>query len=199
MGILGTALFFLLFVLSVVLHELAHGYAAYYSGDRTPKYQGRLTLNPLHHVDPVGTILLPLLMRIAGSPVVFGWAKPVPINPYNLSSMGFFFVSIAGVATNFVLTIVFALLYRLYPATVFVYVALANFVLMAFNLIPLPPLDGSKVLLSFFPFETRMRVMSYDQYGFILLFVLMGFGFFTGYFNLAYNLFIRVFSAVLAI
>jgi Zn-dependent protease len=179
------------------LHEIAHGYAAKISGDDTAYVSGRLTLNPLAHIDPVGTIPLPILLRLMGSPFIFGWAKPVPINIYKLDSKGLFLVSIAGVLTNFVLSIIFLILYRFIPWTLLLQLSLINFWLMAFNLIPLPPLDGSKVLLSFFSFETRARVMALDQYGFFVLFILLAFNFFNGYFNFVYKAFIAMASLIL--
>src|SRR3989344_2127263 len=101
-------------IFSVIIHEVAHGWAANSLGDPTAKLAGRLTLNPIRHIDPVGTILIPLLLKLSGSPFLFGWAKPVPYNPYNLRNQrwGEAFVAVAGVATNLFLAILFGLLAR---------------------------------------------------------------------------------------
>jgi len=181
----------------VILHEVAHGYAARISGDDTAYLSGRLTFNPLAHIDPLGTIVLPLLLYIMGSPVLFGWAKPVPINLYKLDSKGLFLVSIAGVFTNFVLSLLLLVLYKFIPWSLLLELSLINFWLMAFNLIPLPPLDGSKILLSFFSFETRARVMALDQYGFFIIFVLLALNFFNGYFNLVFRVFMSIANLIL--
>jgi len=105
---------------SVIIHELAHGYVAYSLGDPTAKYEGRLTLNPLKHLDPFGSVILPLLLFVTGSPFLFGWAKPVPINPYNFKDQkyGEIKVSIAGPASNFLLAIIFGLFIRFIPPEV---------------------------------------------------------------------------------
>jgi len=161
-----TSLFFGIIVLafSAILHEVAHGYMAQYLGDPTARLAGRLTLNPLKHIDMVGTILLPALLVLTGSPILIGYAKPVPYNPYNLRGRydeGL--VAGAGPATNILLAIIFGLLVRVFiPAegltafnaplvTAFATIAYVNMLLALFNLIPLPPLDGSKVLSSILP------------------------------------------------
>ena len=197
MNLLNQILFFVLFMYSVILHEVAHGYAARISGDDTAYLSGRLTFSPLAHIDPMGTIVLPLLLYIMGSPVLFGWAKPVPINLYKLDSKGLFLVSIAGVFTNFVLSLLLLVLYNFIPWSLLLQLSLINFWLMAFNLIPLPPLDGSKILLSFFSFETRARVMALDQYGFFIIFVLLALNFFNGYFNLVFRVFMSIANLIL--
>jgi Zn-dependent protease len=185
-------LYFVIFMYCVILHEIAHGYAAKLSGDDTAYVSGRLTLNPIAHIDLIGTIVLPVVLGLLGSPAIFGWAKPVPINMYKLDSKGLFFVSIAGVLTNFLLSLMFLVLYRFIPWSLLLQLSLVNFWLMAFNLIPVPPLDGSKILLSFFSFETRARVMAFDQYGFFLVFILLAMNFFNGYFNWV----VRIFSSM---
>lgn len=173
---------------SVMIHELAHGYVAYSLGDPTAKYEGRLTLNPLKHLDPFGSIILPLLLFIAGSPFLFGWAKPVPVNPYNFTDKkyGDIKVAVAGPASNFLLAIFFGLILRFVPNEIFLmnqglqiafsYIIAINIWLAVFNLIPIPPLDGSWVLFSFLPeslhgFKTFLR-----QYGVVIMVLLIIFG-----------------------
>ena len=145
---------FFILIISVILHEVAHGYMANYLGDPTARLAGRLTLNPLSHIDLVGSILLPALLVFTGSPFLIGYAKPVPYNPYNLkSTWGETLVAAAGPGTNLLLALIFALLIRtggvamtVEMATAFASVVYINLLLALFNLIPLPPLDGSKVL-----------------------------------------------------
>lgn len=166
---------------AVVLHEVAHGYAALMLGDPTAKYAGRLTLNPVRHVDMWGTVLFPLFLYMV-SGIMFGWAKPVPVNYYNLrhGRLGPAIVALAGPFTNLLLLIVFGLLARLSPSGtalpyLFVHIALINGVLMLFNIIPVPPLDGSKVLYVFL--ENRPDVVrALESYGFYILLGLIAFG-----------------------
>ena len=146
-------------IISASLHEAAHGYAALWLGDPTAKLAGRLTMNPLRHLDPLGSVLVPAILAMLGSPILFGWAKPVPYNPYNLTNRrwGEALVAVAGPLSNILLAGVFAIAFRigamsLSPAlaTFFGVVVLVNLALAAFNLMPIPPLDGSKILASFF-------------------------------------------------
>jgi len=149
-------------VFSVIAHEIAHGYVADYLGDPTARLQGRLTLNPVPHIDLFGSIIIPALLIISKAGFVIGWAKPVPYNPYNLKDQqwGTLLVSIAGVAVNFIIALFFGLLIRFAPelgltSAAFLKIAsmvvFLNVVLGVFNLIPVPPLDGSKVLFSLLP------------------------------------------------
>ncbi len=156
-------------VVSVILHEVAHGYMANYLGDPTARLAGRLTLNPIAHIDPIGSILLPALLAVTGSPLLIGYAKPVPYNPYNLrGKFGETLVAASGPGTNLLLALLFALIIRfgavsmtapmLGAFTIIVYV---NLVLAFFNLIPIPPLDGSKVLSGILP---RALAHKYDLF-----------------------------------
>ncbi len=153
-------------IISIIIHEVAHGYAAYALGDPTAKLAGRLTLNPVPHIDLVGSILIPGLLVLSQSSMLFGWAKPVPYNPYNLKSArwGEAIVGFAGVGTNLLLAVIFALIARftfgtdlemlVAPAATIAYI---NLFLGMFNLIPLPPLDGYTVLRGLLP--TRFSLM----------------------------------------
>lgn len=157
-----------LLILSIILHEIAHGYAALYLGDPTAKLAGRLTLNPISHIDPLGSVILPGIMVLTSSPLLFGWAKPVPYNPYNLSygRWGEAFVAFAGAGVNLIIAIVFGILLRVHAeigifsnsfADLAVVVVSINLLLALFNLIPFPPLDGSKVVAALLPYSLWMR------------------------------------------
>ena len=184
-------LFIVILIFSVILHELAHGYSALWLGDPTAKLEGRLTLNPIPHIDFFGSILLPGILLLTNAPLLFGYAKPVPYNPYNLSNQrwGEAFVAFSGAGVNFIVAIFFGLLIRFAPeigitSVTFLGLALTivklNILLGLFNLIPFPPLDGSKVLAAFLPFGMWQRYMtltsSFEKYGpiafigFLLLF-----------------------------
>lgn len=175
---------------SVVIHEVAHGYAALALGDRTAKYAGRLTLNPINHLDPFGSILLPGLLAFFHMPII-GWAKPVLYNPYNLRNQkwGPAIVGAAGPAANFSIALAFGLFVRFIPALqndlagtfFFNFLAIAstiavlNLVLALFNLVPIPPLDGSKVLFALLPYKWHGIETFLTQYGFIMLLVFIFF------------------------
>lgn len=162
---------------SIVLHELAHGWVAWRMGDPTAKSQGRLSLNPLRHLDPVGTIML----FIFG----FGWARPVPVN-FNYirdKKKGLILVSSAGIITNMLLAFLAFFLYRLLSpapgevtATLLYYLAQINIILAAFNLIPIPPLDGSKILMGFLPERLRYSLSRLEPYGFFIIIGLLFLG-----------------------
>lgn len=166
-------------ILSAVVHEFSHGYAAYLLGDPTAQYEGRLTLNPLPHLDIFGSILLPLLLVISHSPFIIGWAKPVPYNPYNLKNrrVGEILVAAAGPVSNIVLALIAGLIINFVPisqaATQFVFmIVLINILLAVFNLMPVPPLDGSKILFNIFPRAIKLRsFMERYSFVFFLLFV----------------------------
>jgi Zn-dependent protease len=171
---------FIILVISIVIHEVSHGYAAYIQGDLTAYYEDRLTLNPLKHVDPIGSVLVPLVTSIMGFP--FGWAKPVPFNPYNLRNQrwGEMFVAIAGPGSNIAIAIIFGLIVRFsnMPLTspfigFSMIVIWVNLALAVFNLIPIPPLDGSKVLFAFLPYQLQRYRIALEQYSFFLVLILI--------------------------
>ncbi|OGZ69895.1 MAG: hypothetical protein A3F47_01130 [Candidatus Staskawiczbacteria bacterium RIFCSPHIGHO2_12_FULL_38_11] len=185
MEIIITIFSLIVLLFSVIIHELSHGYVANSLGDPTAKYEGRLTLNPLKHLDPFGSVILPLLLFIAGSAVLIGWAKPVPVNPYNLKDQkwGSLKVSIAGPLSNMALAIFFGLLIRFIPYSVFnavpgfflifSFVVQINIMLAIFNLIPIPPLDGSWILFNLLPPGFEKVKIFLQQYGiFILIFLI---------------------------
>jgi Zn-dependent protease len=186
--------YILILLFSVVIHEVSHGLAAFALGDPTAKYMGRLTLNPLKHLDPVGSILVPLITTWAGLP--FGWAKPVPYNPYNLRDQkyGPAMVGAAGPLSNIALAVVFGLMLRFFPTIsgvtgsasaqvlqsfgeIFLMIVRVNLVLAVFNLVPLPPLDGSKLLFAVLPYKYKYVEALLEQYGMILLLLFVFFGF----------------------
>ena len=176
------------FVIAVVFHEYAHGLVSNIWGDTTAKDAGRLTLNPLPHIDPVGTLLFPIINMASGMNILFGWAKPVPIDPRRFRKYrpGLFWVSIAGVSMNFLLAIISAFIYaaiKLWmPEDFYLYEPLSamaivsvqlNYALGIFNLIPLPPLDGSKVIQSFLPLRAAQQYEKIARYSFFILMALL--------------------------
>lgn len=179
------ALSIVILLFSVIVHEVTHGLIALKFGDTTAQRAGRLTLNPIPHIDLFGTILLPALLIFTGSPILFGWAKPVPVNPLNFSNLrkGELFVSAAGILANFSLAILAALIYHLlnalpqtFPALVgslLRFTVIINLVLGVFNLFPIPPLDGSKVLMSQLPLNLARSYQKIEPYGILLILLLM--------------------------
>ena len=171
---------------SVIVHEVAHGFVAYKRGDSTAKLMGRLTLNPIYHIDIFGSIILPACLLLVGAPA-FGWAKPVPVNMYNLKNpkRDMIFVSLAGVTANFLLAVVagaimflirssgaeVSVLYSIY--IIMQYVIVINIVLMIFNLIPIPPLDGSRVVLFLLPRDLAQKYAKIERYGFWIILILL--------------------------
>ncbi len=177
---------FPLFMLAVIVHEVSHGWLALRLGDPTALNAGRLTLNPLKHVDPVGTVLLPLVMLAMRAPFVFGWAKPVPINAMNLRhpKRDMLWVGVAGPAANFLLAFGVALGLQLaggWVPPVGVSLAktliLINLVLGTFNLVPIPPLDGSRILVGILPPVAAKALLSLESWGIVVVFGLLYLGF----------------------
>ncbi len=159
---------------SVILHEIAHGLVASWFGDDTAKHSGRLTLNPLEHLDPIGTLMLLF--------IGFGWAKPVPVNYNNLRNarMGLISVALAGCLTNILIAVlaIFLMRFQIFntnPAfsMILPIVIRINIILAAFNLIPIPPLDGSKVLMGFLPWEAQAKLARVEPYGFFIIIILL--------------------------
>lgn len=177
MGIAETILFVAILIISVIVHEISHGYMAEYLGDPTARLKGRLTLNPVPHIDTLGSIIVPGLLALLPGSLIFGWAKPVPYNPHNLNSRyGNALVAAAGPASNFFIAGVAAVVFRLTPiatagaaGTFVLAVTLINVVLAVFNLVPIPPLDGSKILFDFLPARLNYIREALEQYGFVIL------------------------------
>ena len=171
-------------IFSVIIHEVSHGAMALAFGDRTAEYDGRLTLNPLKHIDIFGSIILPLLLFFSHAGFMIGWAKPVSYNPYNLKHARIAepLVAFAGPLSNILIAIIFGLLIRFLPVSgdqmvnlilIFSYIVLINISLAIFNLIPIPPLDGSKILFSFLPAGRFVFSQSAARYGLVVLFFII--------------------------
>ena len=183
---LETIFFVIILIISVVVHEVAHGYMALALGDNTAKQAGRLTLNPLPHIDPLGSIILPFFMSLLPGGVIFGWAKPIPYNPYNLRAgkWGPALVALAGPVSNLILATVFGLgvrfscIFSISSVEVLGLmqtIVLMNIVLAIFNLIPIPPLDGSKILFAILPYRLRWIEEWMGRYQLVLLLVVVFF------------------------
>jgi Zn-dependent protease len=182
------------FIMAVVFHEYAHGFVAHRWGDDTAKNAGRLTLNPVPHIDLMGSLVFPMILMLSGTNILFGWAKPVPIDPrlFKKYRNGLFWVSLAGPGMNFLLAVLSAIafcalhlwvspeFYLYEPLTKMAMISITlNYALGIFNLIPLPPLDGSKVLEAFLPMEVARKYEKLARYSFLILIGLL----FTGAFN----------------
>lgn len=172
-------------IVSVILHEVAHGYTALRLGDPTAHYAGRLTLNPLKHVDPFGTVILPLLLIFLKSSFLLGWAKPVPVNPALLRDpkRGMVLVSAVGPLTNISLALVAAVILRTLPLSraplvfdLLKYACYVNILLSLFNLVPVPPLDGSKLVAYFLPPRVRVTYEKLTPYGLLIIIALLFLG-----------------------
>ena len=180
---LDTIFSLLILILSVVVHEVSHGWMANYLGDPTARLSGRLTLNPLPHIDPIGSILIPLLLFFTNAGIMFGWARPVPVNTYNLrGKYGEVLVAAAGPLSNLTLAFLFGFLVRfggeMLPPS-FIHIAIltvmVNIVLTIFNLVPIPPLDGSKVLFGILPYHLQKLREPLERYGFFIVLIFIVF------------------------
>ncbi|MBP7793321.1 MAG: site-2 protease family protein [Candidatus Goldbacteria bacterium] len=178
---------------AVVVHEVSHGYVSYLLGDPTAKVHGRLTLNPISHLDPVMSVILPAFLIFSGSPFVIGGAKPVPIDPryYKNPKRDLIFVSIAGPGSNFILAALSILLLAVSIRLPFIniqnmqglflfikYMIIINVVLGVFNLVPIPPLDGSKIIMAFMPDDVAMKYESISPFGIFIIIGLLFLNFF---------------------
>ncbi len=180
---IGITLQIIILIMSVVVHEVSHGYMAYWLGDPTAKYANRLNFNPANHLDIFGSFIVPALLIISHSPFLFGWAKPVPYNPYNLRNQkyGPALVGLAGPLSNLVLAIIAGIILRTLLVfgvvegiflQILVIIIFINILLMVFNLFPIPPLDGSKLLFAIIPISEHTKMML-ERYGFVFLLIFM--------------------------
>lgn len=184
----------------MTFHEVAHGYTAYIFGDDTAKRAGRITLNPLKHLDIAG-LILPLLILLSGSKFLIGWAKPVPVNFYRLKPerLGSFFVAIAGIVVNMLIAFIALVFIRLLgnrldisglPMTILIYLYLINLLLAFFNLIPITPLDGGRIVYSVSGKKVRDFYDRLEKYGILIVFLIVYTGIFSNVFGYIFNFFI---------
>ncbi len=180
---------FIVLIFSIVIHEFSHGWMADHLGDPTARHMGRLTLNPIPHIDLMGSIIIPLILLISNTGFIIGWAKPVPYNPYNLRDKknGEMLVALAGPASNLLLALIFGIIIRVLIIqgieidssiiSFFSIVVLYNILLAIFNLVPIPPLDGSKILFHFLPYSAHNIRETLERNGmlFLIIFILFGF------------------------
>jgi Zn-dependent protease len=166
----------IIFAITVTIHEVSHGYVAYLCGDATAKNAGRLTLNPLKHIDPFWTVIVPFILLVVHSPILFGMAKPVPVNFMMLRNpkRDMILVAAAGPAANILMAIALIYVYKLTGIAVLIYLIMLNLLLAFFNLIPIPPLDGGRILAGFLPSHLAYKFGRIEPYGiFIVVFLLM--------------------------
>lgn len=192
---------FIILIFSAIIHEVAHGLMAERLGDDTAREEGRITLNPIPHIDPFGSILLPLLLLFAGSPVIFGAAKPVPVNFNNLRNpkSGMALVSVVGPLSNFALALLFVIPLKFGIASsvaepILLQAIFINLVLGVFNLLPIPPLDGSKIVASFLPDHLMHKLLEFERWGFILVLVFLYTGILSYILNPVLATFTRIFG-----
>lgn len=198
---------FIILIFSAILHEYAHGLAAYMQGDSTAKDMGRLTFNPIPHIDPFYTILLPLMMIILPTNFIIGGAKPVPVNPFNLrGKYAEMKVALAGPLSNLALASLFGLMIRFVPAIsqntslliAFGAVVFVNLLLAVFNLLPIPPLDGSHVLFALIPSIAKPIKIFFSQYGLFIFFAII-FLFYPYVFGLIFTIISILFQPITGI
>lgn len=205
-------------MLAISFHEMAHGYVAFKRGDYTAKMLGRVTLNPVKHIDPVGTVLVPIMLAFSGTGVIFGWAKPVPVTSSNFKSprKDNAIVSLAGPASNFILAAFLALIFRIllwvpgYNAIMssavlkplvfmIIYGIRISVILGVFNLIPVYPLDGSHIVQGMLPAHQAQVYSRHERYGFIILLVLLFTGIFWTIIGPVYSVIVRLISSIFGI
>ncbi|MDP2704712.1 MAG: site-2 protease family protein [bacterium] len=201
---MDTLFLILILIMSVVVHEVTHGFVADRLGDPTARLAGRLTLNPLKHLDPFGSVILPFLMAILPGNFIFGWAKPVPFNPYHLKNpeRDAALIAAAGPLSNLLIAAIFGMLVQVSMATnipilegaapLFAAIVQINVILSVFNLVPLPPLDGSKVLFALLPRSAARAKILLEQYGtiFLIFFIFFGFRLITPITQFLFELFV---------
>lgn len=201
---LTTIIMLLLLIPSIVIHEVAHGWAAYKLGDPTAKLEGRLTLNPFAHMDIVGSLLIPGMLILSQAPFVMGWAKPVPVNPYAFQNpeKDMLKVALAGPLSNFSMAFVAKILMLAthtsslsFLTPYLTYFIVINVLLGLFNLLPIPPLDGSKVMYPFLSSSLKTIYYKIEPYGFLILFGLFYFNILDGVISLLFFPIVRVFLA----
>ena len=186
MNLLLLLVYFGLLIVAMSVHEFSHGWVAYKLGDTTAKYSGRLTLNPLAHIDPIGTVLLPLILFISTrGQFVFGAAKPIPINYWALKNpkRDIIWIGLSGPLANFLFAFALSILWKIIPYIpiidfIFKNLIFINFILGVFNLLPIPPLDGSRILMGILPKDLSARFAMIEPYGFIIVLLLVALGMF---------------------
>lgn len=180
MDVLSIVRLIFIYVVAITVHEYSHAAVGHYLGDPTAKQEGRLTLNPIAHIDPLTTLALPIVLILAGSPVIFGAARPVPFNPYMVryAEKGAALIALAGPVSNFILAILVAAVVRLVPSlglaggSLLILMIQINIALGLFNLIPIPPLDGSRVVYAFVPDAVREAMERFERMGPIAILVI---------------------------
>ena len=193
-------LLIIILLFSITIHEYAHGLMAYKLGDNTPKISRRLTINPLEHIDILGTIIMPILLIIVTNGIfAFGYAKPVPINPYNFKNprKDIMWVGLAGPASNFLIALILSIILRMdllggIIKEALQYGVVINLILFIFNLIPLPPLDGSRIVSAFLSYKNARRYLKLETVGFIIILLLLVNGMFEWFLKPALRVLLNI-------